>query len=88
MIQENLKRLITDELIAHRVVTNRLNYIVNEFKGFIYDESGNFSKLKNGEEVYDFIKQQDSRLSEIDNRPRDYSELYRKIGLHLDDTIS
>lgn len=76
MIKENFKKIITDELIANRNVFNRLNYIVDEFKGFIYDQDGNFSKLRNGEEVYNFIKEQDKKLTEIDNRPKDYSELY------------
>lgn len=75
-MQENLKKFITDEIIASRKVFNRLNYIVSKFKGFIYDQNGNYSELHNGEEVYNFIKEQDRRLAEIDNRPRDYSELY------------
>ena len=79
MIKDNLKKIITDELIASRNVFNRFNYIVDEFRGFIYDSNGNFSELHNGEEVYNFIKQQDKRMTEIDNRPKDYSELYNDL---------
>jgi len=75
-MNEELKRHITSELIASRKVFNRLNYVIDEFKGFIYDKNGDFSELHNGEEVYEFIKKQDKRLTEIDNKPRDYSELY------------
>ena len=75
-MQENLKKFITDEIIASRNAFNRVNYIIDEFKGFIYDQNGDFSELHNGEEVYNFIKEQNRRLEEIDSRPRDYSELY------------
>ena len=75
-MNEELKRHITSELIASRKVFNRLNYIIDEFKGFIYDQNNNYSELHNGKEIIEFIEKQDKRLTEIDNRPRDYSELY------------
>lgn len=74
MLKLKLKKHITDELIANRLTFNRLNYIVNEFRGFIYDNSGNY--LQNGKEVLEFIKKQDKDLTLIDSRPKDYSELY------------
>lgn len=77
MIKDNLKKIITDELISSRTVFNRVNYIVDEFKGFIYDSNGNY--LKNGKEIADFISKQDKRITEIDNRPKDYSELYNDL---------
>ena len=76
-MNESLKRHITDEIIANRNTFNRVNYIVDEFRGFIYTDKGDYSELHNGKEVYDFIKEQDARLTEIDNRPRDYNELYK-----------
>lgn len=75
MKKEILKKLITDELIENRTQFNRVNYIVNQFRGFIYDNTGNY--LQNGEEIADFISEQDKKLTEIDNRPRDYSELFQ-----------
>lgn len=72
-MNKELKKQITDTLIANRQEFNRLNYIVNEFKSLIYDKDGYFL---NGKEVYDFIQKQNERLDEIDNRPRDYNELY------------
>ena len=56
------------------MVLGRVNYIVNLYKGLIYDANGNYTK--NGRKIYDFIIKQDEKLTEIDNRPRDYAELY------------
>lgn len=81
MLNDILKNHITDELIANRQVFNRLNYVIDEFRGFIYDKSGDY--LKHGKEVSDFITEQDKRLTEIDNRPRDYTELYEPVNEEL-----
>ena len=70
----DLKQDITNEIIASRLVFGRFDYIVDLYKGLIYDADGNYTE--NGRKIYDFIKKQDKKLTEIDNRPRDYAELY------------
>lgn len=74
MIKDSLKKMITDEVIETRDEFNCVNYLISKFRGFIFDEKGEF--LDGGEEVYNFIKKQRDRLVEIDARPRNYDELY------------
>lgn len=69
----SLKREITYFMVENAKQFDRINFFVNHFKDKIYDKDGNF--LETGELVYNFIIQQEKRMTEIEHKIN-YSSLY------------
>lgn len=59
-INLELKKAIFDYLVEHKDTRNRLNFVREHFREYIYNSEGNY--LIWGKEIYEFIKELDKLI--------------------------